>query len=45
MLEAPVPVAFAATNPKSVNVAPIVVPCTASAYPVEGATVATSLAL
>jgi hypothetical protein len=45
MLDAPTPAAFAATNPKSSNVTPVVSPETCSAYPLAGAIVARSLAL
>ncbi|MGH7297656.1 MAG: hypothetical protein ACRELB_22150 [Polyangiaceae bacterium] len=45
MLDAPTPVAFAAMNPKSSNVTPVVSPVICRAYPVAGAIVALSLAL
>jgi hypothetical protein len=47
MLEVPAVAAasFAATNPKSSNVTPVVSPVTCSAYPLAGAIVALSLAL
>jgi hypothetical protein len=45
MLDAPTPVAFAATNPKSSKVTPTVSPETCSAYPVAGAIVALAPAL
>jgi hypothetical protein len=45
ILDAPIPAPFAEANPKSTMVTPVVRPCTCSAYPLAGATVARSLAL
>jgi hypothetical protein len=44
MLDAPAPLALAATNPKSSNVTPAVNPCSCSAYPLAGAIFAWSAA-